>query len=147
MVHYLLDTQYYLWWTFTAGTTVFSSPQRQIKYWTASTIQSAMLAGDNQGTHCALQHLRVTAKWAQANGEVEERKNAPIMKRVRRAQSAGLNWKKELHTYVAKYRGLPHSTPGKSPAELNYNRKFIGKRPDFTLEYRDDLDVRIKSPN
>ena len=94
-------------------------------------------------THYAIQHLRVTAKWAQANGEVE-RQNASIMKRVRIAQAAGLNWKKELRTYVAKYRGLPHSTTGKSPAELNYNRKFRGKLPDFTLEYRDDLDVRDK---
>ena len=94
-------------------------------------------------THYAIQHLRVTAKWAQANGEVE-RQNASIMKRVRIAQAAGLNWKKELRTYVAKYRGLPHSTTGKSPAELNYNRKFRGKLPDFTLDYRDDLDVRDK---
>ena len=94
-------------------------------------------------THYAIQHLRVTAKWAQANGEVE-RQNASIMKRVRIAQAAGLNWKKELRTYVAKYRGLPHTTTGKSPAELNYNRKFRGKLPDFTLEYRDDLDVRDK---
>ena len=30
-----------------------------------------------------------------------------------------------------------------SPA-LNYNRKFRGKLPDFTLECRDDLDVRDK---
>ena len=27
---------------------------------------------------------------------------------------------------------------------MNYNRKFRGKLPDFTLEYRDDLDVRDK---
>ena len=37
-----------------------------------------------------------------------------------------------------------HSTTGKSPAELNYSRKFRGKLPDFKLEYRDDLDVRDK---
>ena len=94
-------------------------------------------------THYAIQHLCVTAKWAQANGVVE-RQNASIRKRVRIAQAAGLNWKKELRTYVAKYRGLPHSTTGKSPAELNYNRKFRGKLPDFTLEYRDDVNVRDK---
>ena len=45
---------------------------------------------------------------------------------------------------MEKFRGLPHTTTGKSPAELNYNRKFRGKLPDFTLEYRDDLDVRDK---
>ena len=54
-------------------------------------------------THYAIQHLRVTAKWAQAIGEVE-RQNASIMKHVRIVQAAGLNWKKELRTYVAKFQ-------------------------------------------
>ena len=85
----------------------------------------------------------MTAKWAPANWEVE-RQNASIVKRVRIAQAAGLNWKKELRAYVAKYCGLLHSTTGKSPAELNYNRKFRGKLPEFTLEYCGDLDMRNK---
>ena len=54
-------------------------------------------------THYAIQHLRVTAKWAQANGGVE-RQNASIMKHVHIVQAAGLNWKKELRTYVAKFQ-------------------------------------------
>ena len=54
-------------------------------------------------THYAIQHLRVTAKWAQANGVVE-RQNASIMKHVRIVQAACLNWKKELRTYVAKFQ-------------------------------------------
>ena len=94
-------------------------------------------------TRYAIQHLHVTAKWAQANGKVE-RQNAYTMKRVRIAQTACLNWKKELRTYVAKHRGLPHSATCKRPAELNYDRKFRGTLPDFTMEYRDDLDVRVK---
>ena len=80
--------------------------------------------------HYAIQHLKVTAKRAQAKEEVE-RQNTSIMKLIRIAQAAGLDWKKELRKYVAKYRGLPH---GKSLAELNYNRKFRGRLPDFTLE-------------
>ena len=80
---------------------------------------------DEFGEYCthydaihAIQHLRVTAKWAQANGEVE-RQNASVVERVRITQAAGLNnWKKELRMYVAKYRGLPHSTTVKSPVEL-----------------------------
>ena len=54
-------------------------------------------------THYAIRHLRVTPKVAHANGEVE-RQNASIMKRVRIVQAAGLNWKKELRTYVAKFQ-------------------------------------------
>ncbi|KAJ8366663.1 hypothetical protein AAFF_G00345590 [Aldrovandia affinis] len=38
-------------------------------------------------------HLRTTAKWAQANGEVE-RQNAALMKRIRIAHSEGLDWKR-----------------------------------------------------
>ena len=40
---------------------------------------------DEFGEYCtlyAIQHMRVTAKWAQANWE-DERQNASIMKRVR----------------------------------------------------------------
>lgn len=39
----------------------------------------------------AIVHLRTTPKWAQAIGEVE-RQNASIMKRIRIAQSDGLEW-------------------------------------------------------
>ena len=38
-------------------------------------------------------HLKTTPKWAQANGEVE-RQNSSLMKRIRIAQSAGLEWQK-----------------------------------------------------
>lgn len=61
-------------------------------------------------------HVKTTPKWAQANGEVE-RQNASLMKRIRIAQSEGLDWKKkELHKYVTIYRSINHSTTGKSPA-------------------------------
>lgn len=91
--------------------------------------------------HYGVKHIKVTAKWAQANGEVE-RQNASIMKRIRIAQAEGLNWKRELRIYVAKYRGLEHATTGKSPAELNYNRKFKGKLPDFKMDIREDIETR-----
>ena len=58
------------------------------------------------------------------------------------AKAACLDWKKELRKYIAMYRSLPHSTTDKSPVELNYSSKFRGKLSDFTLEFRDDLDVR-----
>ncbi|KAJ8407409.1 hypothetical protein AAFF_G00279830 [Aldrovandia affinis] len=85
-------------------------------------------------------HLRTTAKWAQANGEVE-RQNAALMKRIRIAHSEGLDWKRELRKYVTVYRSIDHATTGKSPAELLFNRKMRGKLPDVT-EPRTDTEVR-----
>ena len=52
---------------------------------------------------------RVTAKWAQANGEVE-RQNSSILKRLRRAHAEGKDWKRRLVKYMAVYRTTPHHT-------------------------------------
>ena len=57
-------------------------------------------------------HLKTTPRYAQANGEVE-RQNASLMKRIRIAQSDGLDWKKELRKYVTVYRSIIHPTTGK----------------------------------
>jgi transposase InsO family protein len=71
-------------------------------------------------------HVKVTPKWAQANGEVE-RQNRSMEKRIKIARAEGLDWKNELRRYVTKYRGLPQTTTGKSPAELMFNRQIKGK--------------------
>ena len=89
----------------------------------------------------------MTPKWAQANGEVE-RQNASLMKRIRIAQSEGLDWKRELRRYVTIYRSIDHSTTGKSPSELLFKRKLRGKLPDITTSQRDmetrDVDAERK---
>ena len=87
-----------------------------------------------------IEHLRVTAKWAQANGEVE-RQNSSLLKRIQIAQAQGLDWRRELRKYVAKYRGITHSTTGRSPAELLFNRRIRGKLPDLTGYSREDTEV------
>lgn len=84
-------------------------------------------------------HVKTTPKYAQANGEVE-RQNASLMKRIRIAQSDGLDWKKELRKYVTVYRGITHTTTGKSPAELLFNRKIRGKLPEL-IETHTDQEV------
>lgn len=93
--------------------------------------------------YCAekgIEHLKTTPKWAQANGEVE-RQNSSLMKRIRIAQSAGLDWQKELRRYVTVYRSIAHSTTGKSPAELLFNRKMRGKLPELHPTFI-DFEVR-----
>lgn len=58
-----------------------------------------------------IQHRKVTAKWPQANGEVE-RQNRSLLKRIQIAQAERKDWKKELNVYLASYRTLPHPTTG-----------------------------------
>ena len=47
-----------------------------------------------------------------------------------------------MRRYVAKYRGITHSTTGKSPAELLFNRKLRGKLPDLSDYNQADQEVR-----
>ena len=97
-----------------------------------------------------IMHLKTTPKWPQANGEVE-RQNASLMKRIRIAQAEGVDRKKELRRYVTKYRSIDHTTTGKSPAKLLFNRKMRGKLRVHTdcrldLETRDrDAEVKAKT--
>ena len=88
-----------------------------------------------------IDHVKVTAKWAQANGEVE-RQNDSIMKRIRIAQAEGQNWRKELRKYVTKYRATEHPATRKTPAELLFKRKMRGKLPVFQADNHSDLEVR-----
>ena len=86
-------------------------------------------------------HLKTTPKWPQANGEVE-RQNASLMKRIRIAQAEGVDWKKELRRDVTKYRSIDHTTTGKSPAELLFNRKMRRKLPELHADCHLDLQTR-----
>ena len=53
------------------------------------------------------------------------------MKTIRIAQAEGVDWKKELTRYVTKYRSIDHTSTGKSPAELLFNRRMRGKLPEL----------------
>ncbi|XP_015748661.1 PREDICTED: uncharacterized protein K02A2.6-like [Acropora digitifera] len=86
-------------------------------------------------------HLKTTPKWPQANQEVE-RQNASLMKRIRFAQAEGIDWKKELKRYVTRYQSIDHTTTGKSPAELLFNRKMRGKLPELHAHCHLDLETR-----
>lgn len=63
------------------------------------------------------------------------------MKRIRIAQSEGLDWKKELRKYVTTYWSIDHSTTGKSPTKLLFKSKIRGKLPDIKTPQR-DLETR-----
>ena len=74
-------------------------------------------------------------------GEVERQNANSLMKRIRIAQAEGLNWQKELRKYVAKYRGLDHTTTGRSPAELLFKRKVRGRLPEFKIDHQSDMNI------
>ena len=78
-----------------------------------------------------IRHHKVTAKWPQANGEVE-RQNISLLKRFQIAHAEQKNWKIEFKIYLAAYRGLPHPTTGLSPAEILFGRNIRNKLPELS---------------
>lgn len=90
--------------------------------------------------------------WPQQNGEVE-RQNRDIVKRLKISQTLKSNWKKDLLYYLIMYNSTPHSTTGKSPSELFFNRIFRDKIPhlldmenmqtDFEVQDR-DMEMKEK---
>ena len=97
-----------------------------------------------------VRHHKVTAKWPQANGEVE-RRNSSLLKRLQIAHAEKKSCKRELNIYLAAYRALPYPTTGVSPAELLFVRKIRTKLPELSdvnveQEMRDkDSEQKSKS--
>lgn len=71
--------------------------------------------------------------WPQANGEVE-RQNRDILKRLKISATLKSDWKEDLLDYLSMYNGTPHSTTGKTPADLFFRRQFRDKLPS-ALDY------------
>ncbi|XP_046973981.1 uncharacterized protein K02A2.6-like [Vanessa cardui] len=64
----------------------------------------------------------------QMNGEVE-RQNRDVLKRLRISQLEKKEWKDDLLEYMIMYNSTPHTTTGKTPAELFFRRQFRDKIP------------------
>jgi len=93
------------------------------------------------GDH-GIRHHRTTAKWPQANREVEHQ-NQSLLKRIQIAHAKKKDRKKELNTYLAAYRSLPHPTTGVSPVELLCVQKTCTKLPELSDMHVDQI-VRDK---
>ncbi|XP_048774395.2 uncharacterized protein K02A2.6-like [Ostrea edulis] len=78
-----------------------------------------------------IKHIRTTPYWPQGNGEVE-RQNRTLLKAIKAANAERKDWRRELPKFLLAYRTTPHSTTGKSPAELLYNRKIHTKLPEMS---------------
>ena len=84
-----------------------------------------------------IEHRRSTPLHPAANGEVE-RQNRSLMKRIKIAKAENKNWKSEVRKYLFAYRTTPHSTTGKTPAEMLFGRKLRTKLPE--MEEKNLLD-------
>lgn len=92
-------------------------------------------------TENGIKHRRVTARYAQANGEVE-RQNRSILKRLQLAQAEGKDWRRELVRYMAAYRTTPHQTTGQTPAFLLMGRHPRTKLPELSQPVLGDEETR-----
>ena len=88
-----------------------------------------------------IEHCKTTPRWAQAIGEVE-RQNRSLLKRLQIAQAEKLDWRGELRKYLFQYRSVAHTTTGRSPAELLFNRKLRTKIPENSSLQPFDQDVQ-----
>jgi len=89
-----------------------------------------------------IKHNKSTPYWPQANGEVE-RQNRTLLKAFRAANAESRDWRKEIPKFLLAYRSTPHSTTGKSPAEMLFNRKIRTKLPEIIQdENKDDIETR-----
>ena len=150
---------YWLWWIITANyetdvvRTVTS--QQTIKSLEAIFARHGLpevLTSDNRPNFVSeefkaylkesgIKHRRVTAKWAQANGEVK-RQNSSTLKRLRLAHAEGKDWKRELVKYMALYQTTPHHTTGKTPAFLLMGHHLRTKLPQLSQPVHGDEERR-----
>ncbi|XP_065224410.1 uncharacterized protein K02A2.6-like [Planococcus citri] len=87
-------------------------------------------------------HYTSCPYWARANGEIE-RQNRSLQKIIKIAVLEKKDIQSELNKYLLMYRSTPHSTLGKSPAELLFNRRIQDKLPTLR-PFVEEAEVREK---
>jgi len=90
-------------------------------------------------------HHRITARWPEANGEVE-RFMRTLKKAVRTATAESRSWRQELWKFVRSYRTSPHSSTTVPPAEALFGRSIRTTLPQLPPELldRNQLDQIIR---
>ena len=88
-------------------------------------------------------HKRSIPLSPQGNGLAESFMK-PLQKAIRTAVTDNRNWKRAIFPFLLNYRATPHSTTGKSPAELLYNRKLHTKLPERVVESDANIHQEVK---
>ena len=96
---------------------------------------------ENYAKFMGFNHRRITPEYPQANGLVENFNNM-IEKILSTAKVENKNWKQELYRFLRNYRATPHSTTGKSPAELMFQKRTFRTRLPEINKFIDDPIVR-----
>ena len=91
----------------------------------------------------SFQHQKITLLWPAAKGE-PERFMRKLSKTVKTSSIEGKNWKQDIQQFFLQYRATPHSTTGKSPAELLFGRPIKTKLPNVPPTGPGDEKVRMK---
>ncbi|CAB4039890.1 PREDICTED: uncharacterized protein K02A2.6-like [Paramuricea clavata] len=90
-----------------------------------------------------IKHKPSSPLWPQGNGQAENFMK-PLVKAVKSAHHENKDWKREMFKFLLNYRATPHSTTGKSPSGLLYNRKIKTKLPQVTVENDSSLHQEVK---
>lgn len=83
--------------------------------------------------YCSVQKIQLnktTPYFPQENGQVE-RQNRSLMKRIKISHTLNRDWKKDLQDYLKMYYTTPHTTTGKTPADLMKNREMRSRLPSL----------------
>ena len=78
----------------------------------------------------AIEHIKSTALWPQANGEVE-RQNRSLLKSMKVAHAEGKRWQEELPKFLLAYRSTPQTSAGVTPSFLMFGRELRSKLPEL----------------
>ena len=79
----------------------------------------------------------------QGNGEVESFMK-PLEKAICTAVAENKYYKRVIFKFLLNYRATPHSTTGKSPAELLFNRKIHTKLPELVLQNNAEVHQELE---
>lgn len=82
-------------------------------------------------------HQKITPLWPQANGEVE-RVMRTLNKAIQIASVEGTPRMRVITEYLRNYRATPHTTTGKTPAELLFKRSIRVRLPEYSVPESDD---------
>ena len=90
-----------------------------------------------------IRHLKSSLYYPRANGEVE-RWNRVLKQTLQIAKNQQKPWKEATVELLMAYRATPHSTTGKSPAELLHGRKMVTpvNIRDIPASAPNDADIR-----
>lgn len=77
-----------------------------------------------------LNEMASSIHWPRANRDVE-RQNRSLLKATRAADAEMRDWRLESNKFLLAYRSTPHTTTGRSPAELLFIKKMSTKLPEI----------------